>query len=393
MSIQRKVPFTKGFIQVSLILFIVEFVRGAYLLTFLPTFTVDKLMLPISIVGVAVTAHYIADTAVKSFIGYLLDRFSVRIVVHSGLLISLAGLFLTQYVRFPWELIVAASLYGIGASPIWIVILSKVTENDRAAKMGLVYIFWLVGLGMGPVVINFFIDKSYQTPFWILIGMLMFAWLLSLGISNKGIALPKLISFTKQIQTLLSRIKTMKPLLPGMVLQTTAAGMLVPILPGFASKHLGLSYSQYSYVLMTGGVCAVLGLLPMGKLSDSKGKKWFLVAGFGIFAIALYALTLSSTFKSSVILAVVLGISYSAVLPAWNAILSYQVPPEQEGLGWGILSSIEGVGVMLGPILGGSLADFYSETLTVLVSASLLGIIAIFYLLFPFNRLIDDNTI
>jgi MFS family permease len=183
----------------------------------------------------------------------------------------------------------------------------------------------------------------------------------------------------------------MKVLLPGMILQTTAAGMLVPILPSFATKSLGLTYSQYSFILILGGASAVLGLIPMGKFSDRGGKKWFLVIGFALFAICLASLTVSSNFYTTMANAILLGVSYAAVLPVWNAILSYQVPAGQEGLGWGIFSSVEGIGIMIGPMVGGWIASLYSENVTVWISAILLGGIALFYLLLPFQRVIGKG--
>lgn len=391
MNLVRKMPFTIDFLQLVSILFIVEFVRGAYLISFLPTYAVDQLGFSLSIVGIAVTAHYVADTAAKTYIGYLLDRFSARTIVQSGLMLSLIGLLLLQYVQQPWMLIVTAAVFGVGASPIWLVCLSQVKEQDPAAKMGVLYMFWLVGLGMGPVVINFFIDISYIISIWIMAGLWVVGWLLSTRLPKRRIVVSGLISFGEQIQMLYERLKTMKPLLPGMILQTTAAGMLVPILPLFAAKNLGLTHSQYSLVLIAGGTCAVLGMIPMGKLSDVWGKKWFLVGGFGISALCLYMLTFSSSLKTSITLAMLLGFAYSALLPAWNATLSYHVPENQEGFGWGIFSSVEGIGVMLGPIIGGWVADWQSEYFTVIVSAIMLAVISLFYLVFPFNRLIGAD--
>ncbi|HBI03075.1 MAG TPA: MFS transporter, partial [Paenibacillaceae bacterium] len=195
----------------------------------------------------------------------------------------------------------------------------------------------------------------------------------------------------KQWNSLVERLKEMKVLLPGMILQTTAAGMLVPILPSFATKTLGLTYTQYSLILILGGTSAVLGLIPMGKFSDRGGKKWFLVIGFALFAICLASLTFSTNLYSSIAIAILLGVSYSAVLPAWNAILSYQVPEGQEGLGWGIFSSVEGIGIMIGPIVGGGIGSLYGENVTVWLSAILLGGIALFYLLLPFHRVIGKR--
>lgn len=382
----------KDFLFLIVILFCSEFVRGAYLISFLPAYTVDQLGLSVAAVGVAVSAHYVTDTIGKSFIGWLLDHFSARLIVLSGMLISLAGLILTLHSHQPWMLVLTAALYGVGVSPIWIVALGKVREGQRAAQMGALYSLWLVGLGSGPVFLNFFIGHGFQLSFDILIGVWIFALLLSSQISREKLSAVDMIPLRQQIQTLFERLKKMKPLLPGMILQTTAAGMLVPILPIFATENLGLSYNQYSYVLIAGGACTVIGLIPMGKLSDRVGKKWFLVVGFAAFTIALFFLTKSQSFYSAVVWAVVLGISYAAVLPAWNALLSYQVPDDQQGLGWGVFSSIEGVGIMMGPTLGGWLADWHGTTLTVWVSAAMLGMIALFYLFYPFHRLVHHHS-
>jgi MFS family permease len=367
----------------GIILFLVEFVRGAFLVSFLPTYAVNALGFSAATVGLAVSVHYITDTLIKCFAGYLLDRFSLRLIVQAGLLTSFAGLLLMNNVHQLWLLITAAGLFGIGISPIWLVCLSKVGPEHRAEHMGLLYTCWLAGLGSGPVVINFIIDRSYSLSFWIMVGLWILGWILSLFISNKQESAPTQISIQKQISLLWERLRSMKSLLPGMILQTTAAGMLVPILPGFASKFLGLHYSEYSYVLIAGGACTILFLVPMGKLSDRWGRRWFLIAGFAVFSITLYSLPWMSMLWQAILLAGILGFSYAAVLPAWNAILANQIPQGQEGMGWGLFSSIEGVGVIIGPVLGGWIADMYSEKVTVWISALLLGVIVVYYLLIP----------
>ncbi|ANE48893.1 MFS transporter [Paenibacillus swuensis] len=370
----------------SIILFLVEFVRGAALISFIPIYGEKALGLSLGIIGIAITAHYVTDTALKMFIGYLLDRFSVRFVVHTGLFISFVGLFLIHYASYAWVFIVAAAIYGIGISPIWIVCLTKVSNENRATQMGLLYTIWLIGLGAGPVAANFIMDVSYAFTFWLLVGLSLLAWFLSLRITNVKTTDVKPMPMREQFSLLFDRLKQMKLLLPGMVLQTLGASMLVPILPGFAEAELGLSSTQYSYLLMAGGGFTVLGLIPMGRLSDALGKKWFLVLGFGIFGFGLYSIaTAQPGLWISIMWAVVLGISYAAVLPAWNALLAYYVPPMQQGLGWGIFSTVEGIGVMIGPALGGVLASWYGTSTTVLISAILFAVIGVFYIFFPFE--------
>jgi MFS family permease len=377
----------------AVILFCVDFVRGAVAISFLPIYGQKTLGLSLDVIGIAITAHYLTDTALKMVIGYLLDRMSVRSIVHIGFLISLAGVFLLPYADVPWLFISAAALYGVGVSPIWIVCLTKVTEENRGTQMGFLYTIWFIGLGAGPIVCNVLLDYNSDYTYYLLVGMSVISWILSLFISNRTSSRIHTIPFREQLVILKDRLKLMKLLLPGMILQTTGASMLVPILPSFSEKYLGMSTTQYTLLLVCGGVFTVLGLIPMGRLSDRfGGKKWFLVCGFIAFSAALIILSLHPPLWQCLVLAALLGLSYAAVLPVWNALLAAYVPPTQQGLGWGILSTVEGIGVMIGPVLGGVVASYYGESTVIWMSAVLFGIIGLFYLWFPFRVFSGDEN-
>jgi MFS family permease len=177
-----------------------------------------------------------------------------------------------------------------------------------------------------------------------------------------------------------------------MVLQTLGAGMLLPILPGFAVNSLGMTASHYSLLLMIGGVCTVVGLIPMGKLSDAYGKKWFLIVGFLAFGIVLSALTLHPPLGLALFWAFILGVSYAAVLPAWNALLAAYVPPGQQGLGWGVFSTVEGIGGMIGPLIGGLIATRFSESSVISLAGGLFVVISLFYVFFPFRLFRGESS-
>lgn len=371
--------------MLAIILFFVEFVRGAALISFIPIYGKNTLHISLAIIGTAITAHYLTDTILKMGIGYLLDRFSPRLIINAGLLISFAGVGLFYYGSSDWLFIAAAALYGVGISPVWIVCLTKVKEENRAAQMGFLYMIWLVGMGAGPVVLNLIVDKHPQTAYLLLFALSGIAWVLSffIGGGRQQLADAAPVPFRQQWDALLVKVKAMKPLLPGMILQTLGASMLVPILPTFAAEALSFSSQQYSVLLVLGGGFTVLGLVPMGKWSDRVGRKPFLIIGFGIFGLALASLSLYPSVIFAYGLAVLLGISYSAVLPAWNALLALYVPPGHKGLGWSLLSTVEGIGVLLGPVIGGVIANVSSAGTVIWISAGLFAAISIIYLLFP----------
>lgn len=367
------------------ILFLTEFIRGAVLISFLPIYGNKALGLNLDVIGIAVSAHYVSDTMVKLSIGYFLHRTGVKLVVGFGLLATLAGMLLAGYAEWPWLFIAASALLGIGISPIWIVCLSQVKEERRATQMGILYTVWLVGLGTGPVASNLLLERGLGLAYWAMVGVSVASCLLSLLIPAASQAEVSVLPFAKQLAQLTSRLREMKPLLPGMVLQTLAAGMLLPILPSFAGNHLGMSPSQYSILLFAGGAFTAIGLIPMGRLSDRYGKQWFLAAGFCVFGLTLFALTLKPPVALSFVMAGVLGVAYAAVLPAWNALLAAYVPPNQRSLGWGVFSTVEGLGGMIGPSMGGLAAASLGEPFVVGFAGAVFVAICIVYLLFPFR--------
>lgn len=381
----RSFTIPLGLARIAMIFFLIEFVRGAVLISYIPKYAVSELYLTVTTVGFAVTMHYAADTFAKLGMGYLLDRLPLPWILHTSFAISAVGLLMLQYALEAWVLVIGAILFGIGASPVWIVGLSSVTERERGKQMGALFMAWMLGLGLGPVILNFFIDWfPYGVSFTLLLSLLGAAWVISWFIrGNEAAAAAQAPPFGEQLAALVQHMKAVKPLLPGMILQTLGAAMLLPILPTFAEERLMLTTSQYSFLLITGGGFAVLALVPMGRLSDRLGKKWFLIGGFLTFAFALYMITTIESLWTCLFWAMVLGVSYGAVLPAWNALLAQFVPPGQKGVGWGVFSTVEGLGIMLGPVIGGIVADSFGLTVPFYVCAALFLFIGLFYLWFP----------
>lgn len=372
----------RNFVRYALILFIGEFVRGAIILSLLPLYGLDYW-----VVGVAVTAHYATDTVSKLGVGYLVDRFSSRLMVTSGLILAIVSICLMYYFPIPWLIIAASALLGLGISPVWIACLAMVKDSQRATQMGFLYTLWLAGMGGGPVVINFFLQFGHALSFAILTALLGLGFLFSMRIQRVDSRNLRVIPIRRQFLLLVQKVRRMRLLLPGMILQTLGASMLLPVLPDFATLEIGLDPSQISFLLMAGGICAILALIPMGRLSDRFGKQPFLVIGFCMLGFALFFLAKTETIEFALLWAVVLGIAYSTMLPAWNALLSYYVPENQEGVGWGLLNTVEGIGIALGPSIGGALGSLYAVALPIEIAAFIFLFIGLFYLLVPIDRI------
>ncbi|MFB5760910.1 MFS transporter [Paenibacillus medicaginis] len=371
------------------VLFCTEFVRSAFLFSFLPNFAVNELGQTVALVGLAVSLHYTADTLIKCVAGYLLDRFSLRWLLPATFALMLFGLAVVFFSPYAWGLVAGSVMLGMGASPIWLICLEKIRLTERAAQMGAIYTVWLACIGLGPVTINLTFDYGFEPAFQLMAALLVVGCIASSAMNRTAPLHLQNVSFAEQAAGLRRRLVQLKWLLPGMILQMTAAGLLLPVLPGFAANHLGLSQPQYSLMLILGGAGAMLFLVPMGKLADRWGHKQMLIAGFVSLTAVLVLLVVSMPPPAlTMLFAFMLGLSYSAVLPAWNAVLSYLVPEDQKGTGWGVLSGIEGLGIMIGPVIGGWIASQYTTASAISISAALLAVLALFYLILPQNKLV-----
>jgi MFS family permease len=374
------------------VLFLAEFARGAFFLTFLPLYTTEFLGWTIAPAGMAASAHYLAETLVKTFAGLQLDRFG-RPVLQAGLLVGLVSLAAMWLYPNPGLIIIAAGLFGLGYSPLWIGVITQVAPagiKNRSSLIGLVFTAWLAGMGSGLTVINFFITAGYNQAFNVIIVLFLAALVISgFFYPRPGPGRPAPLSPVFLLATIrrmaLNKAVT-RVLLPGMFLQTLSASLLLPVLPVFARSRLGISHDNYGLLIMAGGAAAVLSLFPMGRLADKLRLETVLAAGFACSSAALAGLALFGQKNNALFITLILGISYAAVLPAWNTLLARAVPPQGQATGWGVFSTIEGLGIAAGPAIGGILAHWGSPPAVLLASAGILAAMSMFYLFYPVER-------
>ncbi|OAT81823.1 MFS transporter [Desulfotomaculum copahuensis] len=377
-----------------LVLFVTEFARGAFYLSFLPIYAVNFLGLSVTAAGFAVSAHYMTETISKTAAGWYFDR-SGRPVLLCGLLLSLFSLLLMKTWPLPAVLVLASALFGLGVSPVWLGVISEVApvdSPDRASRIGMVFSAWLSGAGCGFVSVNFILHRGFETAFW----MIILLWLVSLTatwlfLPNTTASPPAGIKFgglLESLSCLAGKNGLMRVLIPGMFLQTFSAGMLLPVLPLFARNQLGLDSAQYGLLLTAGGGTAVICFMLLGWLVNRVMLKALLAAGFGLSATALGLLANTHSAGSAFFLAALLGFSYALVLPAWNSLLARVIPPDRQATGWGLFATVEGLGVAVGPALGSLVAHSLGNMATLLFTTIILSGIAVFYIFYPLENVL-----
>jgi len=380
-----------------MVLFLMEFTRGAFFLTFLPLYAINYLSISVATAGLAVSAHYLFETLFKSTAGWVLDRRGLRIL-HLGLLLGLIALFIIKIHPTTYVLIAGSAFFGLAVSPVWLAVISSVApvqSSDRSARMGVVFAVWLAGGGGGPVVINFFIGNDYGLAFGMLIALWVLAMLVAAitltGAGGRTVGGAG-FSFKKEIMKLAQNPAVKRILIPGMFLQTLSGGLLLPLLPVYAQTELGLNPNQYAFLLLSAGAAAAISFLPMGRLADRVKLKTLLGTGFAMTALSLALFLTARGTVSAYLFAALLGFSYAIVLPAWNNLLARVISPEGQATGWGVFATIEGAGIAIGPALGGLVARSFGISATILLTILLLGLMSCFYFSYPVEKLFTSAS-
>ena len=132
-------------------------------------------------------------------------------------------------------------------------------------------------------------------------------------------------------------------------------GIAMPMLPfyiekfGVGGKEFGWMMASYSFMQL---ICAPI----WGLLSDRFGRKPILAVGVLGYAISFFMFGMAKSFIVLFIARALSGVLSSATTPTAMAYVGDNAQPEQRSQSMGQLGAMIGLGVILGPLLGGLLS-------------------------------------
>ena len=132
--------------------------------------------------------------------------------------------------------------------------------------------------------------------------------------------------------------------------------IVVSTLPSM-QRDLGVSIDRLQWVVDAYILAFAVLILTGAALGDRYGRRRMLVAGLLVFTASSAAGGLSANLTQLVIARSVQGLGAALLMPLTLTLLSAAFPPERRTAALGLWSSIAGLGVALGPLLGGVLVE------------------------------------
>jgi EmrB/QacA subfamily drug resistance transporter len=140
----------------------------------------------------------------------------------------------------------------------------------------------------------------------------------------------------------------------GMLLATVNSGTLVIALPDL-EQALGVGLLTLVWVILAFMIASTVLVLTFGRLSDLFGRKRAFVAGFAVFTLASLGAGFATGGTDLILWRIVQGIGGALLFANASALVTDAFPREQLGVAMGTNVMVAGVGLVLGPVLGGAL--------------------------------------
>ena len=321
-------------------------------------------------IGFAMTLNFLTMGIGSAVWGNLSDRYGPRVILLVGVVLLGAGLALasrsTSLLQFQ---AIYGLLIGVAAGSLMVPLISTVVlwfDDHRALAVSLVS----SSIGVAPMTVSPFAATLVANHGWRTSQLILAAAVVVLLIpaalcirrpshmpaaaAAGGVGGPELKAATRR--ALRSR--------PFIVLSLTFFAC--------CATHAGPIFHTISYAIGCGlapmtavtiysveGLAGLVGRLVFGVLGDKVGVKRMIVVGLVTQALAAGSYILATGLGDFYVVAFVFGMAYGGVMPLYSALARDYFAPQIMGSVLGAMTLLSGLGMALGPALGGWIYDHF----------------------------------
>lgn len=320
--------------------------------------------------GVIGAVGSVVYTVMTFLSGVLLDRFE-RVRFYVGFtVIGMLVVFLFALTSKVSDVIVVRGLLGVASGAFWVTA-STLTADISPPELltqsvGRYNLSWILGFVVGPF-LGGLISDSYGFPalfiilsFLVLLSTALIWTRLAKRLELRNRSESRMFNFSA-IRGILLAYATLLP-------YAVVLGIYMAILPGHMGE-LGISASAIGLLLtMTNGVRG------LGFFNSERWVMWGTKKSLGLAAFlmtgALFMLSFSSTTLEFVAPLALYGLAGGIITPVILDYIAHRTPREVLGTAMGLHECVYGVGMTIGPMVGGVIAEaFQPSTLYLLLAA------------------------
>ena len=235
---------------------------------------------PFSQVQAVVVGYLVALTCSVLIAGRLGDRFGLKPMLVTGLVIFALSSLLCAIAPTLWLLIGARAVQGVGAAFLMtlpMALMRQTANEDRVGRaMGLLGTVSALGTALGPSLGGLLIPLAgWRAIFWVQVPLALLALIMAISVLPAGTGKGKTV--TGSLWSVMNR-----SLVPNLIVNILVAAVMMTTLvvgPFYLGLGLALAATEAGLVMMIGPVISMLSGVPSGRLVDNWGSRRVLAVG------------------------------------------------------------------------------------------------------------------
>ena len=308
----------------------------------------------LGLIGVAWSAPYCFFPVLAGLWSDRIGRLKVFLV---GVLTSVLVPLLLLTSKSPLDIALVRLFHGVGLSFLWVTgeaLISDVTkEEERTRHLGLFNASWAMGYFIGPMISASTIERvGYTGVFWLSFYTGLFSPLvLLLAKGDVGPSRSAGGDVVSRVKEALSKASTFYS---AVTASSIVMSIIYSVYPAYL-RELHFTDSEVSFVVGVVAAARVLGFWS-ATIVPGLGEKRAVCLGLSLQVIAALLIVFARDFAFVALAAAMAGYAIGVLVPASTSAISKTLGREF-GLLLGIMESMFGVGWVVGPGVGGFLAD------------------------------------
>jgi DHA1 family multidrug resistance protein-like MFS transporter len=341
---------------------LMELAHGIELIALFPLYLSSTMREGADVIGITLSTYLVADILTRTPAGWAADRWARKPILAVGILLSALPLLVMPRVESPTLFLALNAVNGIGAGCTWPAIYAAVADAYGRERYGLVLgiinMVMLGGIALGPIAGGFLLSRvTYGSAFVVCFAIVAVAFVLVLAFAREARAgcgdapaeAQPWRTLAQQMNSALVRL-----LVIGLLL-TLALGMMLPLISLFGRDVLRVPPDIFALILIPPGILTAALIIPAGHWADRRGRHTPLIIGLILIAIPFAGAPLSVNPLIVSAGAALAGLGYALLVPAWNALVMDWIPSNARGLFLGAVATAQGIGLAVGPSVGGAL--------------------------------------
>lgn len=351
------------------------------LVSTLPLYVKDVLSRTDEEAGLLMTIFLLSAIIIRPFSGKILDVVGKRKMLWISLIFYFICTILYYFIEpFEWLLalrFVQGIWFGIVTTASSSLAVDHIPVKRRGAGLGYYTMSNNLAVVLGPFIALYLIQAySFDVLFIVMSLLMTVGVLISLGIPATPILVKNEINMKLSLGDLFEK----------KALPTAFLGSLIAF--SYASILSFLSiYSQEKGVLGFAGtfylVFAAVMLLTRpftGRIFDEKGSQYILIPGMSLFILGLLILAFMDTAIIFLLAAAFIGLGYGALVPSLQTLSIQSTKIERSGYATATFFTLFDVGIAIGSYVLGVVAIYFGYQNVYIVSAGLVFIVLMYYL-------------